>query len=551
MTSPPLRLPFAGAQPGQDLAELVQRFTQQDLSTLLGPQVMALVESLPSASDSRTALRRVVVTRLRENLDELLRRPDVRAVCLGALSAAKRDELTSRTGVEENALANPDFPGPTDSKTWHRFLEFFGFDPRHAASPRATPDRVSLPSAYGLFPHQRRTVRHVNSAILPGRTRVVLHMPTGSGKTRTAMHAICGFLTSTEPCPVVWLASSGELLEQAADAFEHAWKHLGDRDLDLFRLWGRHTPDLSSFSDGVLVASFQKLHALHARDPIAVLRLARPIRLVVVDEAHQAVAPTYGRLVNLLADTGHPSALLGLTATPGRTYSDIDADARLADFFGRNKIMLDVENAPDPISFLAAEGYLARPKFRRIEYLGSHDFDTNLLPGLSRSDYDPRALNVLAEQTKRSQQIVSEVEHLVRNGHTRIIVFSTSAPHAGVLATALEVLGISASAVTANTPPTTRQRIITKFRTQHPQPMVICNYGVLTTGFDAPRTSAAVIARPTRSLVLFSQMLGRATRGPKAGGNETCEVVTVVDLDLPGFGDLSKAFTNWEDVWND
>ena len=79
--------------------------------------------------------------------------------------------------------------------------------------------------------------------------------------------------------------------------------------------------------------------------------------------------------------------------------------------------------------------------------------------------------------------------------------------------------------------------------------MILVNYGVLTTGFDAPKASAVVIARPTRSLVLFSQMVGRAIRGPKAGGTEACEVVTVVDPSLPGFGDVAAAFLNWEDVW--
>lgn len=79
--------------------------------------------------------------------------------------------------------------------------------------------------------------------------------------------------------------------------------------------------------------------------------------------------------------------------------------------------------------------------------------------------------------------------------------------------------------------------------------MVLSNYGVLTTGFDAPAASAAVIARPTRSLVLYSQMVGRVIRGPKAGGTSTCDIVTVTDPKLPGFGDVAEAFTNWEDVW--
>ena len=67
--------------------------------------------------------------------------------------------------------------------------------------------------------------------------------------------------------------------------------------------------------------------------------------------------------------------------------------------------------------------------------------------------------------------------------------------------------------------------------------------------FDAPRTSAAVIARPTKSLVLYSQMLGRALRGPLAGGNDQAEIITVVDTELPGFRDPAETFFNWEDVW--
>ena len=82
-----------------------------------------------------------------------------------------------------------------------------------------------------------------------------------------------------------------------------------------------------------------------------------------------------------------------------------------------------------------------------------------------------------------------------------------------------------------------------------PEPRVLVNYGILATGFDAPNTSAALIARPTKSLVLYSQMVGRALRGTRVGGNAQAEIVTVVDTALPGFGDQAKAFSNWEDVW--
>ena len=135
--------------------------------------------------------------------------------------------------------------------------------------------------------------------------------------------------------------------------------------------------------------------------------------------------------------------------------------------------------------------------------------------------------------------------------HSRIIVFAPSVACARLQAAILLAQGHKAQVVTGVTPANERERIIRQFRSNSPESMILCNYAVLTTGFDAPQISAALIARPTRSLVLYSQMVGRATRGPKAGGNEEAEIITVVDPHLPGFGDITEAFTNWEDVWHE
>ena len=72
--------------------------------------------------------------------------------------------------------------------------------------------------------------------------------------------------------------------------------------------------------------------------------------------------------------------------------------------------------------------------------------------------------------------------------------------------------------------------------------MILCNYGILTTGFDAPQTSAIVIARPTKSYVLYAQMVGRGIRGIKAGGNKTCEISTVIDSNINDFIDITEVF---------
>ena len=80
--------------------------------------------------------------------------------------------------------------------------------------------------------------------------------------------------------------------------------------------------------------------------------------------------------------------------------------------------------------------------------------------------------------------------------------------------------------------------------------MALLNYGVLTAGFDAPATSCVVVARPTTSVVLYSQMVGRAMRGRRVGGNRYCEIHTVVDTNTPGFRSVADAFANWEELWS-
>ena len=109
---------------------------------------------------------------------------------------------------------------------------------------------------------------------------------------------------------------------------------------------------------------------------------------------------------------------------------------------------------------------------------------------------------------------------------------------------------MDAGVITAATDPDDRSTVIDRFRTRSNEPMALLNYGVLTAGFDAPATSCVVVARPTLSVVLYSQMVGRGLRGKRVGGNDTCEIWTVVDTKLPGFRSVADAFQNWEELWS-
>ena len=314
---------FVGTTPGQSIEALVERFSQDDLGFILGNDLLELMDALKDLPNRQAALRGVAVTFLRDRAEETMIRPEIRTICLDAMSIEKLAELAERIGAEDTRELRRVDPSK-DAETWGSFLGFFGIDTRGAAPFVTMADRETVRSEFGLFPHQRRAADEIANAIRGGHGRVVLHMPTGAGKTRTAMHVVSRFIGATEPCVVAWLASSAELLEQAADAFRDAWVCLGNRDVDLLRFWGDCAPDLSALSDGVLVAGLQKMHAFRTRDPLAFLRLAKSVKLVIVDEAHQAIAPTYREVIETLSETGVQNALVGVTATPGRTWSDVE-----------------------------------------------------------------------------------------------------------------------------------------------------------------------------------------------------------------------------------
>ena len=77
---------------------------------------------------------------------------------------------------------------------------------------------------------------------------------------------------------------------------------------------------------------------------------------------------------------------------------------------------------------------------------------------------------------------------------------------------------------------------------------VLCNYGVLTTGFDAPKTNTVMITRPTISPVLYSQMIGRGLRGKLIGGTEFCKIIDVRD-NIGEFGDADNVYRIFEEYW--
>jgi len=540
---------MASGAPGYPLDDLLAAAPVGHLRALAGASA-TIAELLEGQPLDAGRLAKMILAQAEGRT--ILADPNVRRWLLVTLPPHKILELADKLEIDDRTpvgVATADLA--SGSLRESRLFAFFGAasvsDTRASQWPFGASAIVHV--SYGLFAHQRDAITRTEEALAGQNRRAILHMPTGSGKTRSAMHLVSRHFLREKSAVVVWLAHSKELLEQAASEFERAWEHLGDRPIKVVRMWGSAVTDLLETGDRFIVAGLAKLHGLYRKDIKLFLKFSDLVSLSVIDEAHQSIAPTYNELLSLLATKKHRAKLLGLTATPGRTWSNISEDERLSEFFNRQKVVLQIEGYDNPVKYLIAEKYLARPDFHTL----------NIHAGLILSQEDHKQLSQaleipesilmrLAVDEQRTLAIVRRAEVMMRR-HRRTIVFATTVSHAMQIAAILVARGRAAAAVTGVTPQMERDRAIQRFKSADVNPMVLVNFGVLTTGFDAPATSAAIICRPTKSLVLYSQMVGRAVRGVRAGGNVVAEIVTVVDPGLPGFADIAEAFFNWEDVW--
>ena len=536
--------------PGLALQTLLAGAKTSALKELVDPSIVDTICKLDPSFSSSDRLGELAMNLIEPH--EALRDPEIRNRIIRLLPLPKARELGIRLGLKNSSkIYDRLCANAVDSSALAVLYSFFGVVREIRASIDTSPPRSRTPAGYALFEHQRTAATRVIRALVAEPRKVVLHMPTGSGKTRTAMHIVCRHLCQHESTVVCWLAQNAELLDQAADEFEKSWGFLGNRETSIIRFWGHRKPNILDMQDGIIVAGLGKMSALNNSDPATFLRLADRVALTIIDEAHQAIAPTYEAILSALYSKRPRNALLGLTATPGRSWADIDEDKRLSDYFEGQKVTLDVEGYSDPVAFLIEQNYLARPVFRTLNSNTGLQLSKQDIDELSNSiDVPAQILNRLGSDIQRNLKVLSSIEELL-DRHQRIIAFAPSVKNARLIRAILSYRGHESLLVTSESHSTDRERAIRRFKSKAKSAMVMVNYGVLTTGFDAPATSAAIIARPTRSLVLYSQMVGRATRGTRAGGNVKAEIVTVVDSQLPGFGSITDAFKNWEDVWNE
>ncbi len=348
---------------------------------------------------------------------------------------------------------------------------------------------VAAVSAIEPRPYQREAVEAVLRAYERGLQRVLVSLPTGTGKT-----IVFALVARERGGRTLILVHRDELVRQAVEKLSLVWP-----DVSV----GIVKAEMDQHDAHVVVASVQTLSR-----PRRIKRVTMDFSTVIVDEAHHAVAPSYERILEAAGafQPGGP-LVLGVTATPER-----------ADKKALGKVFQEIVYRKT-IEEMVLAGYLCDVRALRI--LLAVPLDKVKVRG---GDYDEKQLSKALLDAGAPSTIAEA--YLAFAADRKVIVFVPSVRLAFKTAEQLQARGIAAAAVHGGTPVEERRDILEKLRNGTIR--VVVNCMVLTEGFDEPSVDGLVIARPTLSRPLYIQMVGRGLRiWP---GKEDCLILDVVGV---------------------
>lgn len=354
---------------------------------------------------------------------------------------------------------------------------------------------------FRLRPYQQEAIRAVLQRRRQGVRRMVVHLPTGAGKT-----VIFAELARLARQPVLVLAHRTELVQQAADKVRRALGPDGGKVC---------VEQANSHADGdarVVVASIRSLH----ESRLARLQSDLSFGLVVYDECHHATADANKAVLEGLGafEPDWSGTLLGFTATPMR-----------ADGVGLDLVFEELVYSR-PLSRMIADGWLVPLRGYRVATQADLQHVAT-----TRSDLVLEQLAEAIDIEDRNALVARTIQELARDRRT--LCFCVTVRHARRLATALRSVGLPAGVIHGEMPKDERAGVLAAFAAGRLQ--VLTNVGVLTEGFDDPGVSCVAMARPTRSQGLYVQCVGRGTRLSPETGKKDCLVLDfadVSDLDL-------------------
>ena len=370
-----------------------------------------------------------------------------------------------------------------------------------------------------LRDYQREMLGRINEAWKSCRS-VMVQMPTGTGKTVLMSEVIRSerLKVKGEKCRILVVAHRRELIEQIQDQI----KRTEEQDFEIIRteeqkVLDRRTEeqknkDRRTEEQVVYVESIQKLARAKEGDPLFAINFS----LIIVDEAHHAVAKTYRTLWEMWPE----AKFLGLTATPCRLSGE---------GFGE---LFDVLLQSEDIQWFIDKGWLsdfeyvsARPDSLMMHQIGG------LQKRGADGDYQTKEMATVMDVPESIAHLYDSYEAFAQG--KKGIVYAINQEHARHIAAYYQSKGVNCAVIDSTTPTKERDAIVEAYKTslwgQAPkqsatwglapevsrkgQVDVIVNVDIFSEGFDCPEVEFIQLARPTLSLNKYLQQVGRGMRG--------------------------------------
>ena len=329
-----------------------------------------------------------------------------------------------------------------------------------------------------LRPYQVAAVRGVEQSILAQPSALVV-MPTGTGKTVCFAH-----IANARSSRVMVIAHREELVQQAADKIRHVTGRTPDVEMAEYKAGKMYKSPVVVASVQTLCAPSGKGRRMDKFDP-------DEFDMLVIDEAHHATAASYRSVIDHFC-SNHRVRVVGFTATPDRADK-----AALGMVFSSVAFKYDIMDA-------MSDGWLVPINTQQVIVNGMDFSHVKTLAG----DLNQGELATIMEQEKNLHGVVGPTIDIARGRKT--LVFAASVAHAERMSEIFNRNGVKSAIVHGGTFKEERRKILNAYADGQIQ--VLCNCGVAVEGFDCPGIQVVVIARPTKSRALYTQMVGRGTR---------------------------------------
>ena len=330
---------------------------------------------------------------------------------------------------------------------------------------------------YKLRPYQEESVKKavafLNSS---SKKNGLIVLPTGSGKS-----LVIASIVKELNGDVIIFQPSKEILEQ---------------NFDKFIAYGGQATFYSASAGEKIVSgvTYATIGSCYKHP-----ELFKRFKYIIVDECH-GVNSKGGMYESFIKNLG--VKVLGLTATPYRLHTD-GFGGSILKFITRTRprifseLIHYVQNKE-----LFNSGYLAKLEYREVKGFNSG----NIMLNSTGADFNDNSLQLYFDSISHNDRIIQEVRDLLRTRKS-ILVFTKFVKDSLYIK---NQLGEVAQIITGETPKSEREQLLSDFKSGKIK--VICNVGVLTTGFDYPELDTIVLGRPTISLALYYQMVGRGIR---------------------------------------